>query len=135
MSERRHAADGVAGDLSYPIGVDPLALLATCSGGEFPLVELIPTAHVGHHHLAIDSERKTLHDLTDITTDGVGRINRSSSPFRERRNRDVEPEALRSINHSPDRWMVFHVHIPSTSAGPAVVSTAAPVAEQAAATR
>ena len=70
MTERRHPADRVAGDLAHDVGIDTARLHTTRGSRQLALVELVGPAHVGQDDLAVDGEDQRLHDLPDVDADG-----------------------------------------------------------------
>ena len=83
MTERWHAADGKAGGGPHGIGVDPAALAPPAADGQLAFVELVRSAHIGEHDLAVDGENQTLHDLAHLDADGGSRIGGGLGPLGE----------------------------------------------------
>ena len=99
VSERRHATDGEAGGGADDVGVHPTAPQATCRRSELRLIELVGAAHIGQHHLAVDTEDQALDDLPDVATDRLRRVDRRLRPLREADRFDRETDRCTRFDH------------------------------------
>ena len=64
------------------------------------LVELIGTADVGQHNLAIDTEDEALHDLADLHTDRRRSVGCRLRAFGKRAGHDGEAAIGSGLDHS-----------------------------------
>ena len=109
VPERRHTTDREARHPVDGVGIDPAALQTSGGRCELELVELIRSADIGEHDLAVNGEDQALDDLADSHADRCCRVGGGLGAIGEAARLELEAALARRVQDLADiRMQCIH---------------------------